>query len=109
MRTNEQLLQSLNNAFDALRSARLAAEECLRAVSTAITAQEESSSATTTSRSHLESGENQSLDEQPLRDQLRYEGKRIPAAGSSAAELVAAARAEGAKRKCESSKDTESE
>lgn len=109
MSNEAKLLEALNNVFNALRSARVAAEECLRAVSTAISAQEASSPAATTSHMPQELGANPSLDEQPLRTQLLYAGKPIPAAGTAAAELVAAARAESARRKCEASKDTESE
>ncbi|GAG57794.1 unnamed protein product [marine sediment metagenome] len=70
---------------------------------------DQESPSTITSPMHRESGENPCLDDRPLRTQLLHEGKPIPASGTAAAELVAAARAEGAKQKRESSKDTESE
>lgn len=48
-------------------------------------------------------------DEVPLRDQLTFKGKPIPAGGSAAAGLVATARAEAAELKRVAAKCTESE
>lgn len=50
-----------------------------------------------------------SSDEVPLRQELLYEGRRIPAAGTAAAALVATARAEAAELKRVASECTESE
>jgi len=48
-------------------------------------------------------------EDQPLREQMMYEGRPIPAAGSAAADLVACARAEAAELKRAAPVDTDPE
>lgn len=109
MEIKPAVIDRIKSQLTALTKQTYALQERVTTIEALLSLAETNQQQTIASPMQGTSTESCSSAEVPLRDQLRYEGKPIPASGTDAAGLVACARAEAAELKRVASADTESE
>lgn len=109
MTTEAKLLLNVQRQLSVIRTLIAETGDALDDTIRLLASTRPSSAESTTSPTPLESGVNRSSSDQPLREQLSYEGKPIPAPGADAGDIVARARAFFKKQKSSKPECTESE
>ena len=109
MNDQQILTQAVRSLLNAIAAARAAGEEALNEANLLLSSTRPKAAKPIESLTQGTLSDRSSSDEEPLRDQLTFEGKPIPASGSDAGDIIARARAFAAEQKAAASVDTDPE